>query len=68
MFNVVPRPTGATVVRLALVLEMPGAALIAVATVGRTPPLAALPAAALLLLGIVILSGGEEVEASVPAE
>jgi drug/metabolite transporter (DMT)-like permease len=70
VFNVVLRSTSATVVSLALLLEVPGAALIAAAALGQTPPLAALPAAVLLLLGlgIVIFSGGEEVEASVPAE
>ncbi len=70
VFNVVLRSTSATVVSLALLLEVPGAALIAAAALQQTPPLAALPAAALLLLGlgIVIFSGGEDVEASVPVE
>jgi drug/metabolite transporter (DMT)-like permease len=70
VFNVVLRTTSATVVSLVLLLEIPGAALIAAATLGQVPPLAALPAALLLLvgLGIVISSAGEGVEASVPTE
>ncbi|MEO7980525.1 MAG: DMT family transporter [Sporichthyaceae bacterium] len=70
VFNMVLRSTSATVVSLALLLEVPGAAVIAAVSLHQTPPLAALPAAALLLLGlgIVIFSGGDEVEASVPVE
>jgi drug/metabolite transporter (DMT)-like permease len=70
VFNVVLRTTSATVVSLVLLLEIPGAGLIAAVTLGQVPPLAALPAAVLLLvgLGIVISSAGEEVEASVPTE
>ena len=70
VFNAVLRTTSATVVSLFLLLEIPGAGLIAAATLGQVPPLAAVPAGLLLLLGlgIVISSGGDEVEASVPAE
>jgi drug/metabolite transporter (DMT)-like permease len=70
VFNVVLRTTSATVLSLVLLLEIPGAGLIAAVTLGQVPPLAALPAAVLLLvgLGIVISSAGEEVEASVPTE
>jgi drug/metabolite transporter (DMT)-like permease len=70
VFNVVLRSTSATVVSIALLLEVPGAAVIAAVALHQTPPLAALPAAALLLLGlgIVIFSGGEDVERSVPVE
>ena len=46
VFNMVLRSTSPTVVSLALLLEIPGAALIAAAALGQTPPLAALPAAA----------------------
>lgn len=70
VFNLVLRSTSATVVSLALLLEVPGAALIAAATLGQTPPWAALPAALLLLLGlgIVISSAGDDIEASQPTE
>ncbi len=46
VFNMVLRSTSPTVVSLALLLEIPGAALIAAAALGQTPPLAAVPAAA----------------------
>ncbi len=64
VFNVVLRSTSPTVASLALLLEVPGAALLAAVALGQTPPLAAIPAAALLLLGlaIVVYSGGDEVE------
>lgn len=70
VFNAVLRSTGPTVVSLVLLLEVPGAALIAAFAIGQTPPVAAVPAALLLLvgLGIVISSAGEDVEASIPAE
>ena len=70
VFNLVLRSTSATVVSLALLLEVPGAALLAAATLGQTPPWAAVPAALLLLLGlgIVISSAGEDIEASQPTE
>ena len=70
LFNVVLRSTTPTVVSLVLLLEIPGAAVIAAVALGQTPPVAALPAAALLLvgLGIVISTAGDDVEASIPAE
>jgi drug/metabolite transporter (DMT)-like permease len=70
LFNVVLRSTSPTVVSLALLFEVPGAALIAAVALGQTPPLAAIPAAVLLLvgIGIVISSAGDEVEASIPSE
>ncbi len=68
LFNVVLRSTSATVVSLVLLLEVPGAALIAAATLHQRPPLAAVPAAVLLLvgLGLVISSGGAGAEPSLP--
>ena len=51
LFNVVLRTTSPVVVSLAILFEMPGATLIAAATLGQVPPLAVLPAAALLLVG-----------------
>ena len=69
VFNMVLRSTSATVVSLALLLEIPGAALIAAAALGQTPPLAALPAAVLLLVGLgIVVSSDGDVEPSIPAE
>jgi drug/metabolite transporter (DMT)-like permease len=69
LFNTVLRSTSATVVSLALLLEVPGAALIAAAALGQTPPLAAVPAAGLLLVGLgIVVSSGGDVEPSIPAE
>ena len=70
LFNLVLRSTSATVVSLVLLLEVPGAALIAALALGQTPPLAALPAAVLLLvgLGIVISSGSDVTEPTILAD
>jgi drug/metabolite transporter (DMT)-like permease len=70
VFNLVLRTTSATVVSLVLLLEVPGAALIAAAALGQTPPVEAIPAALLLLLGlgIVISSAGDELEPSIAAD
>ncbi len=70
IFNLVLRTTSATVVSLVLLLEVPGAALIAAAALGQTPPVEALPAALLLLtgLGIVISSAGDELEPGIAAD
>jgi drug/metabolite transporter (DMT)-like permease len=70
VFNLVLRTTSATVVSLVLLLEVPGAALIAAAALGQTPPAEAVPAALLLLvgLGIVISSAGDELEPGIAAD
>lgn len=70
VFNLVLRSTSATVVSLALLLEVPGAALIAAVWLGQSPPLAAIPAALLLLLGlaIVLFDRPSDVAAAIPAE
>ena len=70
IFNLVLRTTSATVVSLVLLLEVPGAALIAATALGQTPPVEAVPAALLLLvgLGIVISSAGEELEPGIAAD
>jgi len=70
IFNLVLRTTSATVVSLVLLLEVPGAALIAAAALGQTPPVEAVPAALLLLvgLGIVISSAGDELEPGIAAD
>ena len=70
IFNLVLRTTSPTVVSLVLLLEVPGAALIAAAALGQTPPVEAVPAALLLLLGlgIVISSAGDELEPGIAAD
>lgn len=63
VINRVLRTTSATVVSLAILLEVPGAALIAAVFLHQHPPAAAIPAAALLLVGIALvvgLHGGRE--------
>ncbi len=70
LFNMVLRTTSPTVVSLVLLLEVPGAAVIAAVFLGQVPPLAALPAALLLLvgLGIVVSARPVDVEPAIPAE
>ena len=70
LFNVVLRSMSPTVVSLSILLEIPGAALIAAVFLGQRPPVLALPAAALLLAGlaIVIRDSSRGVEPSVPVE
>jgi drug/metabolite transporter (DMT)-like permease len=70
LFNRVLRTTSPTVVSLSVLLEIPGAALIAAVFLGQTPPLLAVPAAVLLVLGlaIVIRGSGRRTEPSVPVE
>jgi drug/metabolite transporter (DMT)-like permease len=46
---------GVTPVALAILLEVPGASLVAWAWLGRVPPLSVLPGTALMLLGLVIV-------------
>lgn len=47
--------TSATVVSLAILLEMPGATIIAAIALGQLPPWGVLPAAALMFVGIVMV-------------
>jgi len=70
LFNVVLRSISPTVVSLSILLEIPGAALIAAIYLGQRPPLLALPAAALLVAGLalVIHDAGRETEPSLPVE
>lgn len=58
VINRVLRTTSATVVSLAILLEVPGAGLIAAVFLHQRPPSAAIPAAALLLAGIGLVVGG----------
>ncbi len=57
VINRVLRTTSPTVVSLAILLEVPGAALIAAGFLHQRPPAAAIPAAALLLAGIGLVVG-----------
>jgi drug/metabolite transporter (DMT)-like permease len=58
-FNLVLRSLSPTLVSLATLFTVPGAALIAAAALGQTPPLEAIPALALLLAGTaVFISAG----------
>ena len=70
LFNVVLRRVSATVLSLTLLLEIPGAALIAAVFLDQTPPLLAVPAAALLVAGLVLVirAGSRATEPSVPVE
>jgi drug/metabolite transporter (DMT)-like permease len=68
LFNVVLKTTSPVVVSLAILFEMPGATLIAAVTLGQTPPLAILPAAALLLLGVGLVVTSQQDVTSIPAE
>ncbi|MGH8868396.1 MAG: DMT family transporter, partial [Actinomycetes bacterium] len=70
VFNRVLKTTSPTVASLALLFETPGAAVIAALWLGQVPPLAAVPAAALLLAGVavVVTARTPEVAPSVPME
>lgn len=57
LFNVVLRTTSPTVVSLVILLEVPGAALLAALWLGQVPPFAAVPALALVLAGIGLVVG-----------
>jgi drug/metabolite transporter (DMT)-like permease len=68
VFNVVLQTTSPTVVSLAILFEMPGAAVIAALWLGQLPPAGVFPAAVLLLVGVavVVRSGSSTPEG--PAE
>lgn len=70
VFNVILRTTSPTVLSLAILFEMPGAALLAALWLGQLPPWQFVPAAALLLAGVavVIRSQGPDAAPAVPAE
>jgi drug/metabolite transporter (DMT)-like permease len=70
LINRVLRTTSPTVVSLALLFEVVGAAVIAAIYLGQNPPLAAIPAALLLLAGIaiVISSRSQDVEPTIAAD
>jgi drug/metabolite transporter (DMT)-like permease len=70
LFNVVLRTTSPTVVSLTLLLEIPGAALIAAVFLGQRPPILAIPAAVLLVAGLalVIREATRRTAPSIPVE
>ena len=70
LFNRVLKTTSPTVVSLSILLEIPGAALIAAVFLDQRPPLLAIPAAVLLVsgLGLVIRAGSRATTPSVPVE
>jgi drug/metabolite transporter (DMT)-like permease len=55
LFNVVLRSVSATFVSLSILIEVPGAALIAGLWLGQWPPLSAIPGLVLLLAGLVVV-------------
>lgn len=55
LINKVLANSSATFVSMAILFEMPGAAIVAAIWLGQAPPVAIYPAAALILLGIVIV-------------
>ncbi|HEY7824209.1 MAG TPA: DMT family transporter [Acidimicrobiia bacterium] len=60
MMNKVLANTSATVVSLAILFEMPGATIVAAIWLGQVPSPALLPAAALILVGLVIVIRGAD--------
>lgn len=70
LFNRVLRTTSATVVSLSILFEVPGAALLALVFLDQVPPLAALPAAGLLVAGVatVVRASASVAPATAPAE
>jgi drug/metabolite transporter (DMT)-like permease len=69
LFNVVLRRVSPTVVSMSILLEIPGAALIAALFLGQTPPLLAIPAAVLLVTGLgMVIRAGRSQEPSLPVE
>ena len=56
VFSLVLRTTSPTVVSLTILLEVPGAALLAWLWLGQTPRLSQLPGALLLLAGIALVA------------
>lgn len=68
IFNRVVATVGPTVVGLAILLEVPGAALLALALIGQSPPVLVLPGLALILTGLVLVirSGTDPVDVAPP--
>jgi drug/metabolite transporter (DMT)-like permease len=70
VINRVLRSTPATVVSLAILFEVPGAALVAWLALHQHPSLSALPGLALLMIGLAVVISGRtaDVEPTLPAE
>lgn len=68
LFNVVLRRVHTTVVSLAVLLEIPGAALVAALFLGQQPPLLAVPAAGLLVAGLALVIRSGSSGPGVPVE
>lgn len=70
VFNLVLRTTSSTVVSVVILFEVPGAALLAAWWLGETPPVLAVPAIAVMLVGValVIASPSRGTAPAVPAE
>jgi drug/metabolite transporter (DMT)-like permease len=66
LINVVLRSTSPTVVSLALLLEVPGAALVAFVWLHQRPPWTAVPGLVLLLVGLAVVARARE--AALPVE
>ena len=65
LFNRVLKTVGPTVVSTLLLLEVPGAAIVAAIFLGQVPPLAAIPAGVVLVAGLVVVvrAGGRRAAA-----
>ncbi|KWW99285.1 hypothetical protein LI90_919 [Carbonactinospora thermoautotrophica] len=70
VFNVVLKTTSPMIVSLVILLETPGATIIAAAWLGQVPPLAVVPAVLLILAGIavVVSTPSRAAESVVPVE
>ena len=69
LINMALRRSSPTVVSMAILFEMPGAALIAALWLGQQPPAGVLPAAVLLLTGVAIaIRGGPAAPLTAPVE
>jgi drug/metabolite transporter (DMT)-like permease len=68
IFNLVLRSTSPTMVSLATLFTVPTAAVLAAVLLGQTPPLAALPAFALLLVGTALVLSARSAPALAPSE
>jgi drug/metabolite transporter (DMT)-like permease len=55
LFNVVLRSVSATLVSLTILIEVPGAALIAAVWLRQRPPASAIPGLVLLLIGLIVV-------------
>jgi drug/metabolite transporter (DMT)-like permease len=70
LFNTVLRSVSPTMVSLAILFEVPGAALLAAVWLHQTPPATALPGLVLLLAGVAVVIAARQrgTEVSVPVE